>query len=278
LSKSGKAAIIKALEVIAKRETGLVVTIFGAGGKGLARRRAIAQRLNRKYGIVCLVPEDDFTRGSPSIYEAEYLRNPVIDLVFIYPESPGSTTEFGEFLNDATIAPKLRVLVPRRYHPIYGVDRGYLTDAYMKHLAKYGHVYAFDESGRSHFPRSMDIIVRICETTRDQKAVQKSAISAPPNNAKKLLQQQIGKISGLQAREHDNVSLEPWRKQTVRIIKKIFGDSSDQARQFESIQFTSRDLVDHYVTESELQVRYKQGLATAKATLESLIWELDMFS
>jgi hypothetical protein len=278
LSKSDKAAIISALEAIARRETGLVVTVLGAGEEGLARRRAIAQLLNRRYGIICLVPEDDFPKRSPSIYEAEYLRKSIIDLVFIYPESPGSTTEFGEFLNDTTIAIKLRVLVPYRYHPIYGLNRSYLSDAYMKHETRYGHVYAFDENGESDFPQSMDIIVRICQAARDLKTVNVASISAPQDRAKKMLQGQIDKISGLLMLKHDNVSLEPWRNQTVRIIKTIFGDSSDQAKQFESIQFTSRGLIDYYVTEPELQERYKRGLATAKATLESLIWELDMFS
>jgi len=264
-----------------EQHTGLVVAIFGGGGRALTRRRAITKLLSRVHGIVALVPEDDFPKGAPSTYEIEYLKKPIIDLAFIYPESPGSTTEFGEFLNDASIAPKLRVLVPRRYHPIYGVNRSYLSDAYLKHIVRYGHVYAFDESGRSHFPRSREIIVRICESTRDQKAVGFPVIARPisvsEENAEKLLQQQIDEIADLETRKYDLASLVPWREKTLRIVKRIFGPASDQARQFDSIQFGSRGLADYYTTETELEGRYKRGLARAKTTLESFISELDMF-
>jgi len=115
-----------------------------------------------KKGFTALVPEDDFPPGSASTYEVAYLKKKMIDLAFIFPESPGSTTEFGQFLDDPIIAPKLIVLVPRRYHPIYGNQGGYLSDAYMKHIANYGHVYAFDESGKTAFPKSSVTILKIC--------------------------------------------------------------------------------------------------------------------
>ena len=151
--------------------TPLIVVLFGGGGCRLSHRRRLADMLTR-HGFTALVPEDDFPRGSPSTYEAAYLRDEAIDVAFIFPESLGSATEFGQFLDDKIIAPKLIVLVPRPYHPIYGERGGYLSDAYMKHIAQYGHVYAYDESGRSAFPKSSEIIFKICQTRRSLMSVQ----------------------------------------------------------------------------------------------------------
>ena len=146
----------------------LIVVLFGGGGRRLSHRRKLAEML-RMHGFTALVPEDDFQSRSPSIAEIAYLREKIFDLALIFPESFGSATEFGQFLEIPIIAPKMVVLVPQRYHPIYGGRSGYLSDAYMKHLAKYGHVYAYNDSGRSAFPRSSEIILKLCRTRRDLK-------------------------------------------------------------------------------------------------------------
>ena len=68
-----------------------------------------------------------------------------IDLAFVNVQSWGSAAEFAEFQSDAGIAPKLRILVPRRNHPLYGSpdSSGYLTDAYLTLDAVFGHVYMY---------------------------------------------------------------------------------------------------------------------------------------
>jgi len=136
----------------------------------LQQRRRLAEILKTN-DVTALVPEDDFPRGFPSIVEIAYLRNVLFDLAFIFPESWGSATEFGQFLEDSIIAPKMVVLVPWRYHPIYGQRGGYLSDACLKHLAKFGHVYAYNERGQA-FPRSSEIIVKLCRTRRALKLFQ----------------------------------------------------------------------------------------------------------
>jgi hypothetical protein len=172
MPKSRKTLVKEALEEIQQEAqlAPLLVALFGGGGSRLQKRRQIAEKLSRE-GFTALVPEDDFPPGSLSTYEVAYLRTESIDIAFIYPESLGSATEFGQFLDDDIIAHKLMVLVPHRYHPIYGDRGGYLSDAYMRHLAKYGHVYGFDESGQSPFPKSYDIILKICQTRRDLKII-----------------------------------------------------------------------------------------------------------
>lgn len=136
----------------------VVVVLLGAGGRGLEERRLIAEEL-REMGAIALVPEDDFPDAAPSVVEEVLLERGDVDLVFISVESWGSVAEFSQFHDRPRVGPKLRVLVPWDRHPLYG-SGGYLTDLYLTHLVKYGHVYAFGRNGRP-FPSPGSIAVKI---------------------------------------------------------------------------------------------------------------------
>jgi hypothetical protein len=87
-------------------------------------------------GIGALIPEDDLPRGlAPSLLERHILSKVDVDLIFLNVQSWGSATEFAQFGGDPTLARKLRILVGRKHHPIYGTvsSSGYLSDAYMTH-------------------------------------------------------------------------------------------------------------------------------------------------
>ncbi len=132
-------------------ETSLIVVLLGAGRRGLELRRRIKRRLRRE-GIIALVPEDDFPPHiAPDLAERSMLRRGDVELVFVNVESWGSATEFGQFHMDEGIAPKLRVLVHHRHHPLHGRSRSYLTDVYLIHLAVHGHVYPYGRFGERGF-------------------------------------------------------------------------------------------------------------------------------
>jgi len=147
-------------------ETSIIVVLLGVGNKGLERRRNLDEKLE-EVGILSLVPEDDFAPDvAPSLTEEAILERADVDLIFINVESWGSATEFGQFHDKRDIAPKLRVLTPYKYHPIYGSSTSYLTDLYLTHTVKYGHVYAYDNSSRSAFPTSEKIVITIATRYR----------------------------------------------------------------------------------------------------------------
>jgi hypothetical protein len=159
----------------------IIVALFGAGGDGLKERRILAGKLGEK-GIVAFVPEDDLSRDvAPSLGERDILANGDIDLAFVNIESWGSVAEFSEFQSDSRIAPKLRLLVPRKHHPLYGSvgSSGYLTDAYLTHDAVFGHVYMYrletkgngeKEDSPEWIPTTSEIVLRISERYRQWKA------------------------------------------------------------------------------------------------------------
>jgi len=143
------------------RETCIIAVLLGAEGKGLDNRRKIKEKLEKE-GVLALIPEDDFAPDvAPSITEEAVLEKSDVDVIFINVESWGSVTEFGQFHDEERIAPKLRVFVPHEYHPLYGTSIGYLTDLYLTHVVKYGHVYAHDDSERTIFPCSEKIIIKL---------------------------------------------------------------------------------------------------------------------
>ncbi|MEM2827145.1 MAG: hypothetical protein QXH61_00850 [Candidatus Nezhaarchaeales archaeon] len=143
---------------------------MGAGGEGLEKRRKL-DRMLEEQGILSLIPEDDFVSDdvAPSLIEEAVLERADVDLIFVDTTSWGSVTEFVQFHDKRNIAPKLRVLTPYEYHPIYGNSTGYLTDVYLNHVVKYGHVYAYDDEGKSVFPTSERIVITI--TMRYRKLV-----------------------------------------------------------------------------------------------------------
>lgn len=112
-------------------------------------------------------------------------------------------------------------------------------------------------------------------TLRENNATITKPPSVPKDTAKELLQRQIGVIPGLKAKKHNSPDFEPWRRQTLRIIKRIFGDDSDNARQFDSIYFYPM-IVTSSTPESAYQTVYEEGLAQAEATLKSFVNELDL--
>jgi len=143
------------------REACIIVILLGAGGKEIVKRRNIAKKL-RDNGIIALIPEDDFAPDvAPSLTEEFIFKHSDVDLVFLNVESWGSATEFAQFHDDIRIAPKLRVLTFHKHHPLYGNSKSYLSDLYLTHIAKYGHVYAYDDKGESTFPTSEKIVLTI---------------------------------------------------------------------------------------------------------------------
>jgi len=147
------------------------VVLLGAGGCGLAARRRLAATL-RRIRITALVPEDDFPPDiGPSVAEEAVLSDIDTHLVFLRIESWGSAMEFGQLRANPVVAPKLRVLVPPAFHPVYGARRSYLTDAYLTHLALHGHVYAAGATGRLRIPKPDDLIILLSERYRQALAM-----------------------------------------------------------------------------------------------------------
>jgi len=168
-------AIRKETEDRLKR-AGLVVMLLGSSGRGLDQRRAIAHVL-RSRGIVALVPEDDFPAEiGPSVIEEEILERSDMDLVFLSIESWGAATEFGQFSSNPRIAPKLRVLVRPEYHPVHSPSGSYLSDLYLTHLVRYGHVYPVDGGRQAPVPSAKALIPMLAERHREIKALRPSNI------------------------------------------------------------------------------------------------------
>jgi len=69
---------------------------------------------------------------------------------------------------------------------------------------------------------------------------------------------------------------EPWRQQTIRVIKRIFGDKSGHAEQFERISY-GLQIWTTGTPESAWQEAFESGLAEAQASLKSFLDELEMF-
>jgi hypothetical protein len=148
----------KRLEDIFK-ETRLKVVLLGAGEKEIDKRRKIAKKLEDNW-IIALIPEEDFAPDVvPSLTEEFIFKKADVDLIFLNVESWGSVTEFAQFHDDVIVAPKLRILTFYKFHPLYGSSKSYLTDLYLTHIAKYGHVCAYDDEKEGSFPSSERIIM-----------------------------------------------------------------------------------------------------------------------
>jgi len=160
------------------KEISIIVVLLGAGGKGLKQRRNLKNEL-KKMNIIAVIPEDDFAKEvPPPLIEEFMLTQGDMDLVFINVESWGSATEFGQFHERWEIAPKLRVIVEHKYHPLYGSSTNptsYLTNSYLIHEAVYGHVYAVDETG-GRFATTRDVTIKLADAYRWWKAL----ASSPP--------------------------------------------------------------------------------------------------
>jgi hypothetical protein len=157
------------------KATKVIIALLGASGKGLEERRSMAEELSRK-GFLTVIPEDVLPpEVSPSLLERRILAAEDLDLVFVNVESWGSASEFSDFHQDHRIAPKLRVIVEREYHPLYGSSKGYLTDIYLTHDAVFGHVYMY-RRGRSdpaegRVPTPREVVMTISDRFRQWKVL-----------------------------------------------------------------------------------------------------------
>lgn len=101
-------------------------------------------------GCLATTFEEDLELEYASLEEQIILRDPEVDIVFILPDSRGSAAELLQFTRDPVIRPKVRVLVPHRYHPLYAESDSYLTSVYRELMATHGHVYPYDPRNETH--------------------------------------------------------------------------------------------------------------------------------
>ena len=94
--------------------------------------------------------EEDFELEIASIEEKIILKNEEVDLVIIIPDSEGSAAELGVFSQDPLIRPKLRILVPHQYHPLYSGGDSYLSSLYLELMSVHGHIYPIDPLRELH--------------------------------------------------------------------------------------------------------------------------------
>ena len=113
------------------------------------QRNALKTALNEN-GCLATTFEEDLELEYASLQEQIILREPEVDIVFIFPDSRGSAAELLQFTRDPVIRPKVRVLVPHRYHPLYMESESYLTSVYRELMATHGHVYPYDPKNETH--------------------------------------------------------------------------------------------------------------------------------
>ncbi len=99
-------------------------------------------------------------------------------------------------------------------------------------------------------------------------------MSVPKDEARKLLQRQNDAIASLRTKKNYPPEFEPWRQRTLRIVKRIFGEESDHAKQFSAITY-GLSIVTDATPESRWQEAYEKGLMQAEYTLKSFIDELE---
>lgn len=114
--------------------------------------------------------EEDFDLQVASLEEQIILKSDDVDIVFIIPLSEGSAAELGIFAKDTVIKPKLRVLVPFEYHPLYTEKESFLTSLYRWLMSDLGHIYPFDVTGELH-PTPTHIVLKMMESYRLNKVL-----------------------------------------------------------------------------------------------------------
>lgn len=115
-----------------------------------ARRRILLRKvIEESLGHIAIFPEE-LKFIYPAIDEKNLLKEKEVDMAMILPEGPGAISEFSDFSSDHEIAFKLRVFVPKKFHPLEheleNMEPSYLTNAYLIHLTLFGHVYAFENN------------------------------------------------------------------------------------------------------------------------------------
>lgn len=113
------------------------------------QRDQIKRRLNEE-NCIATTFEEDFELDIASIEERIVLRREEVDLVFIIPDSEGSAAELGIFSLDPRIRPKLRILVPHQYHPLYSEGDSFLSSLYLELMSVHGHIYPVDPLQEIH--------------------------------------------------------------------------------------------------------------------------------
>lgn len=117
--------------------------------KGARRRILLRKVIEESLNHIAIFPEE-LRFIYPAIDEKNLLREKEVDMAIILPEGPGAISEFSDFSSDHDIAFKLRVFVPKKFHPLEQelekVEPSYLTNAYLIHLTLFGHIYAFENN------------------------------------------------------------------------------------------------------------------------------------
>ena len=177
---------LKRLEEIVRR-TPLVVAILGAGPCAKAAsdltacdncslkdkkkcrfyRRLLIKRMLNKMRIFALLPEE--LKMKYPYMEKIVLATPEIDLIFIFPESPGSIAEFVQFIDSlcSDIVKKMRVLVPYNYHPFMkAFSKSFLSQLYALFAAVHGHLYPYEDVNVEHQPPGLGLLLSPYEVIR----------------------------------------------------------------------------------------------------------------
>ena len=126
------------------------------------RRKIVRETLNEE-GHIAMFPEQ-LELIYPSCDEHIIFQDPEIDLLIIFPESAGSIGEFSQFMGDIEIAPKMRVFIPKEFHPLYGNITSYVSDEYLRFIVNHGHVYFFE-----HDSELFTIIKKLTDMIRKVK-------------------------------------------------------------------------------------------------------------
>lgn len=131
------------------------------------RRKEIKECL-KELGNNALFPEE-LELEYPATEEQIIFQEKDVDLLIILPEAWGSISEFNTFSQNQKLALKLRIFVPKLYHPLYGSSSNYLTDAFLTYLAEYGHVYYYQNNNElfSIIEKLTECYRRICYLKKD---------------------------------------------------------------------------------------------------------------
>jgi hypothetical protein len=150
---------------------------LGASGEGLDERRRIRDHVMLDHPeTTVIIPEEHIDQSiNPVLAEQAILSGSDVDLVFIHVNSWGTSNEFGQFSQSSEIAPKLRVLVDHKYHPMHIRDernRSYLSSAYLLFMARFGHVYPVRGTSEL-FPTAETAVRILSDITRQLRFFQK---------------------------------------------------------------------------------------------------------
>lgn len=134
-------------------------------------RKRLEQELIDQDCLPCIFEEEELDLQIASLEETIILRQEDVDKIIVIPDSKGSSSELAIFARNGRIRPKLIVLVPYRFHPLYSDSESFLTSLYKELIGIHGHVYPFDLTGELH-PTPSRIITLIMQSYRLHKLAQ----------------------------------------------------------------------------------------------------------